>query len=256
MEEFVESAVEQGIAEICFADHIPFPDGFDEEHRMSLEDMETYMDQINVLKRKYREISILIGIEVDYIEGYEAYYEKFLSCFPFDLVIMSVHFIRKWPGSQWVFDYEYTRQTVKQRYRDYFNAMIKGIKTGLFDVVGHLDIVKRPGFTPLKNSGKEVKELLDTISKAGMSIELNTSGIRRPINDVYPSLEILEMALEKKIPVVLSSDAHKPEHVGYCFDELLNHLFNYSGFYVAQYSRRQLVTHKLAQPDDEPFVTV
>ena len=253
MEEYIESAIEKGISEICFADHIPFPDGFDSEHRMALEDMETYIEQINIMKRKYREISILIGIEADYMEGYENYYERFLDSFPFDLVIMSIHYIKKWSGNQWVFNYEYTRKTLKQKYRDYFNTMIRGIRTGLFDVVGHFDLVKRPGRSLLQTNNKEITEVLDTISKVGMTIELNTSGIRRPINDIYPSLEILELAIEKGIPIVFSSDAHQPEYVGYCFDELLNHLFNYTNFHVAQYNRRKLIVQKLAQPDNDPY---
>ena len=255
MDEYIETAIEKGITEICFADHIPFPDGFDAEHRMSLDELETYIEQINVVKRKYRkDITILIGIESDYMEGYEGYLENFFNSFPFDLVIMSIHFIKKWTDGQWVFNYEYTRRTLKQKYRDYFNTMLKGIKTGLFDIVGHFDLVKRPGFPVLNYSRKEVTEVLEAVRKAGMSIELNTSGIRRPINDLYPSLEILELIIEQKIPIVFSSDAHQPEYVGYCFDELLNHLFNYQGFQVGQYHRRQLISQKLAQPEDELFV--
>jgi len=253
LEEYVEAAIKNGITEICFSDHIPLPYGFDSDHRMALEDMEPYLEKISILKRKYREINILFGIEADYIEGYEEYLEGFLAAFPFDLVIMSIHFIRKWPPGQWVFDYQYNRQNIRQKYRDYFNVMVKGIKTGLFDIVGHLDLIKRTGFYVLDNNRKEVVQVLDAAAHAKMSIELNLSGLFKPINDLYPSLDILELIVEKGIPIVMGSDAHTPEQVGLCFDELLNHLFNYKGIKTASYQRRKRIVNKLIQPEDQLF---
>lgn len=253
MEEYVETAIENGMTEICFSDHIPLPGGFDMEHRMSLEDMESYLEKISILKRRYREIKILAGIEADYIEGYEEYLEGFLSTYPLDLVIMSIHFIRRWPPGQWVFDFEYTKKTIRQKYKDYLNAMIKGIKTGLFDIVGHLDLIKQPRFPVLKTNQNEVKQVLEATIQEDMSIELNFSGLWKPINDLYPCLDILEMVVAKDIPIVMSSDAHSPEYVGACFDELLNHLFNYKGIKIASYQRRKRTINKLFQPEDELF---
>jgi histidinol-phosphatase (PHP family) len=253
MEEYVETAIENGISEICFSDHIPLPGGFDMEHRMSPGDMESYFEKISILKRRFREISILVGIEADYIEGYEEYLEGFLSTYPLDLVIMSIHFLRRWPPGQWVFDFEYTKKTIRQKYKDYLNVMIKGIRTGLFDIVGHLDLIKRRGFSLLNNNPNEVRQVLDAVSQQNMSIEVNLSGLWKPINDLYPSLDILEMVVAKGIPLVMSSDAHSPEYVGACFDEILNHLFNYKGIKMASYQRRQCTVNKLIQPEDEPF---
>ena len=253
MEDYVETAIENGITEICFSDHIPLPGGFDIAHRMSLDDMENYLEKISILKRRYREITILAGIEADYVEGYEEYLEGFLSNYPLDLVIMSIHFIRRWPPGQWVYDFEYTKKTIRQKYKDYLYAMTKGIKTGLFDIVGHLDLIKRPGLPVLKTNQNEVKQVLDAASQEGMSIELNLSGLWKPINDLYPSLDILQMVVAKGIPIVMSSDAHSPEYVGACFDEILNHLFNYKGIKMATYQRRKCTVNKLVQPEDELF---
>ncbi len=248
MEEYIETALENGITEICFSDHIPLPNGFDAMHRMSIADMEQYLEKVTILKRRYREISILFGIEADYIEGFEEYLENFLSGYPFDLVIMSIHFIKRWPPGQWVFDFQYTKQTIRQRYKDYLYVMLKGIKTGLFDIVGHLDLVKRPRFSIIDNNKRELIQVLDAVNQAGMSIEFNLSGLFRPINDFYPSLDILEMIVGKGIPIVMGSDAHKPEHVGMYFDEVLNYLFNYPGLKMARYQRRNSTVTKMVQP--------
>jgi len=47
-----------------------------------------------------------------------------------------------------------------------------------------------------------------------MSIELNSAGFRKPIGEAYPSLELLELAYEKNIPITFGSDAHSVEQGG------------------------------------------
>jgi histidinol-phosphatase (PHP family) len=248
MEEYVQAAVERGITEICFTDHIPLPGGQDSDHRMEPHDMEFYLETIAALKSKYRGISILTGIEADYMEGLEEYLEDFLSRYSFDLVIMAIHFIEKWTGDQWVFDFDYTEETLPRQYRDYFEVMLKGVNTGLFDIVGHFDMIKRPGFPVLETVPGDVVKVLDAIQKQNMSIEINTSGFRRSINQSYPAPEILEPAVERGIPFVLSSDAHKPEHVGYRFDWILNRLFHLTDLKLARYRGRECSVRPLAQP--------
>jgi histidinol-phosphatase (PHP family) len=249
--DYIESAIEKGITEICFTDHIPMPDGFDAEHRMAPGEFEGYVEKIELIRGKYRNIPILIGIEADYVEGYEDYLEKFLSGYPFDIVIMSVHFIKKWVDKQWVFSYEYTDQTLVHQYKDYFDAVVKGIQTGLFDVVGHLDLIKRPDRPVLHSNKRDVERALEAAAQAGMSLELNTSGLRKHVNELYPSLDIVEMAVEKGIPLVFSSDAHKPGQVGDFFDDILNELFRFPDLKMAQYRQRNCSSRKMIQPGSE-----
>lgn len=251
MEEYVLAAIEKGLPEICFTDHIPLPNGEDAEHRMAIEEVEPYLEKIAILNRKYREISILAGIEADYVEGNETYIKEFLAGYHFDLVIMSVHFIKHWQNQQWVFNYEYSEATIPQQYHDYFQAMLKGIETGLFDIIGHLDIIKRPGFPVLATNREDVEKVLNAIKKKEMCIELNTSGLRKPISEMYPTQEILTMAIKKDIPFTMASDAHRPEHVGYYFDLLTNHLFNYNGLRMAHYNKRKCFDHFLAPQEIE-----
>jgi histidinol-phosphatase (PHP family) len=251
MDEYVEAAIERGITEICFTEHAPLPEGEDSEHRMEPGEVESYLEQIVILNRKYREISILAGIEVDYVVGFEDYFEDFISSYYFDLVIMSVHLIKKWSDQQWVFDYEYSAETLPQQYNDYFDAVLRGVKTGLFDVVGHLDLIKRPGYPALYINHRKVGNILDAVKKQGMCVELNTSGLRKPINETYPSLDIVKLAVKRDIPLTLASDAHRPEHVGYQFDWLVNRLFQFPNIKLAQYRKRNYTSHTLVQPSTE-----
>lgn len=245
--QYVESAIERGLTEICFAEHIPFPDRFDEEHRMKMDQVDFYFEEIERCRGKYREITILAGIEADYIEQYEKFLDEFLSSYPFDMVAMSIHFVPGWPGDDWVFRFEYTPETLEQKYGEYFDTMLKGIKTGLFDMVAHLDIVKRPDYPVLSTNEEDIDIILQATKDAGMSIELNTSGLRKEIKQTYPSLGIIKRAVAIGIPIVLSSDAHRPMHVGYQFDPTLNRLFGFPGLQFAKYRQRRMITQHLSQ---------
>ncbi len=247
MYEYIESAIEKGIKEICFTDHIPLPDGFDSKHRMQLEDMDVYLNGIESCKKKYKEISILAGIEADYIEGYEGYLESFISKYPFDLVIMSVHFVKQWPKGQWVFSYNLPDKSITQIYNDYFEAVLKGINTGFFDIVGHLDLIKKSNCPVLKTNSNNIDKIINEIFDRGMSTEVNTSGLHKPINEIYPSFDILKKVIKKGIPISLASDSHSPEHVGYKFNEVIGSLFDFEGVKLASYKKRDLTSYLLTQ---------
>ena len=71
----------------------------------------------------------------------------------------------------------------------------------------------------------EIKEMaqpaLDRIAEAGMGMELNTSGLIKPVGEIYPSFLIVSLAFEREIPICFGSDAHAPEQVGKGFDMAL-----------------------------------
>ena len=221
MEEYVRHAIRAGLTEIAFTDHIPLPDGFDRAHRMEPEQLSDYMRRVGELQQRYRNrINILLGIEADFIDGFEKYLEQTLSAFPFDLVILSVHFIKHWPGDQWVFRYDFPEKSLMAVYDEYLQAVRRGIETGLFDVVGHLDLIKRPEQPLLQANRETVTNVLQAAAKHSMAVEINTSGWRKEIGEPYPSPEILPLIRELGLPVTVGSDAHGPNQVGYGFDRV------------------------------------
>lgn len=240
MSDYIESAIEKGIVEICFTDHIPLPNGFDSAHRMAIEDMNSYLEEIMRLRDMYSEISILVGIEADYIEGYERYLEEFFSRYPFDLVIMAIHFIKGWPRNSWVFSYSYNDETLPKKYHQYFDAMSKGINTGLFDVVGHLDLIKRPHLQVLESNADDIEKVLDCVHKQDMSVEINTSGLRKSIGETYPGFDIIEKISARGIPMIIGSDSHTPHQIGAKFYDVLKQVSKFKGFKLARYNQRKV----------------
>ena len=87
-------------------------------------------------------------------------------------------------------------------------------KSKLFDIVGHIDLIKVFKFYPKKDVLEYATEALEEIKKSDMTIELNVAGYRKPCNEPYPSKRILQKAFELQIPITFGSGAHKPSQVG------------------------------------------
>ena len=104
---------------------------------------------------------------------------------------------------------------ISDTWRAYFKLVEKLVDTRLFDVVSHLDIPKKFGYRPAEKPLKEmVQPALDRVAAAGMGMELNTSGLRKPVGEIYPSALIVSLARERDIPICFGSDAHSPQDVG------------------------------------------
>jgi histidinol-phosphatase (PHP family) len=239
--EYVEKAILSGLTEIAFTDHIPLPDNFDIAHRMEEHEMEIYSGWVREVKEKYPEITIKYGIEADYYKGLEEYTEKFLSRFDFDLVIMSVHFIRHWPEGNWVFDYNFPEKLQKEIYKDYLSTVISGIKTGLFDVLGHIDMIKAKGDSLLEMVPEEVDLLFDALKSSDMSMEINTSGYRKKVDEPYPGLDWIALLNERSIPLTTGSDAHHPDQVALKFNTLYQRLKAEGINKLVSYNRRKRI---------------
>lgn len=219
--EYRDAARSLGIPEVCFTDHCPAPDGYDPAHRMSIHQFPEYRQRILELQDGGLP-KVLFGIEADYYEGCEAFLEEWLPAQGFDFVIGSVHFIRDWgfdnPDDRHIWDSVDVRST----WKEYFRLIGRLADTRLFDAVGHLDLPKKFNYRPEESALKEMAcPILDRVARAGMGIEINASGLRKPAGEVYPSALLLSLAKERDIPICFGSDAHRPGEVGEGLDAAL-----------------------------------
>ncbi len=242
---FWEAAARMGLDEMCFSDHVPAPDGYDPGNRMDISQYDCY-------RKMVREAAggesprVLTGIEADYYEGCLPFLRDWLPRQSFDFVLGSVHYIDGWgfdnPDERAVWD----SVDVAGTWRTYFQFIIKLARTRLFDAMAHLDLPKKFGYRPSDAALKEMaKPALDEIAAAGMAIEINSSGLRKPVKEIYPSGLLLEMACERDIPVCFGSDAHAPREVGFMFDVSLElaRQVGYSKF--LRFSARERSFHPL-----------
>ncbi len=218
---FKKIAANRNIGEMCFTDHVPAPDGYDPANRMDIGQYDCYREMIRSVSGG-EPPRVLMGIEADYYDGCLSFLRDWLPRQPLDFVLGSVHYLNNWgfdnPDERAVWD----SVDVKATWRTYFQLIRELAKTRLFDAVAHLDLPKKFGYRPPDAALIEMaKPALDEIAAAGMAIEINSSGLRRPVGEIYPSLMLLEMAREREIPICFGSDAHRPEEVGYMFEESL-----------------------------------
>jgi len=216
MDEYIEAAIKSGTKYFGFSDHAPMD--FDLKYRMQFEDIDNYKKNIFNLKEKYKEkIEILIGYEVDYLKNHMD--QRILTA-NVDYLIGSIHFIDKWGFDNPEFIGQYKSQDIDEIWQKYFDTVEEMADSRLFDIVGHLDLIKVFKFMPKKNITDIAYNALVAIKKADMAIELNVAGFRKPIKEQYPSIPLLKLCFELDIPITFGSDAHEPNQVSLFSNEI------------------------------------
>lgn len=219
--EYVEQALKVGLAEVGFSDHAPLVSHPDPRYTMSREQLPQYHRMMEALQKKYPAFTIKIGVEADYIPGFEKETFKIVEGYPYDFVIGSIHFI-----DAWAFDDPDPLQKVKWKekdidtvYRDYYKLLRKSAESGLFDIMGHVDLVKKFGHRAAGDMTAEIEDTARVFKKCGVTVEINTSGLRKPVKEIYPSLDALKIYRRQNVPITFSSDAHDPSDVGRDYDK-------------------------------------
>jgi len=217
VEEYVERAIDLGIDIYGFSEHAPMD--FDEGYRLSFEEMDAYKNDILNAKEKYKDrIEILLGYEVDWLPGHMD--ERVLGA-EVDYLIGSVHFIDKWSFDNPEFIGGWKERDIDEIWQAYFEATEAMAKSGMFDIVGHLDLIKVFKYLPNKDVRLLAKEALKAIKASGMVLELNTAGYRKPVGELYPSRALLEEAYSMGIPITFSSDAHAVDQIGFRYEDAI-----------------------------------
>lgn len=217
MEEYIKKAIELNIDIFGFSEHAPMD--FDKKYRLKIEEKDFYENEVKRLKELYKnKIKILLAYEVDFMQKIPML-DSILSA-KVDYLIGSVHFLDAWGFDNPEFIGEYKNRDIDKIWQDYFDTIEQMAKSNLFDVVGHIDLIKVFKFLPKKDILTISQNALKAIKKSNMVIEVNAAGLRKPIKETYPSKNILELIYEMQIPITLSSDAHAVEQIGFKYDEV------------------------------------
>jgi histidinol-phosphatase (PHP family) len=257
LEEYVQRGVELGLQQLGLSDHLPLihvdPDSYYPEMAMPMAELPRYVEECLTLKERYRGIiDLRVGLEADYIEGYEDQIREILSPYPWDYLIGSVHFLGEWDITDHRQVHGWEGKDALEVYHLYYDAVKKSALSGLYDIIGHMDVIKRFGYGPQTPESKaEVRALeLDTlkvIADSGIAMELNASGLTKPCAEMFPAEHLLQEALKLGIPLTLGSDSHDPAKLGNGLQEARSMLWH-TGFRelaVFEGRRRTTVPFKL-----------
>jgi histidinol-phosphatase (PHP family) len=218
VERYRAAADELGIAELGVSEHVyRFRQALDVwQHPFWRENA---VDDIDAYVEFAREQGLKAGVEADFVPGREDRMANLLDGRPWDYVIGSVHFVGEQAVDHPDWDIWTTSDVEPDKvWRRYFELLGEAARSGLYDILAHPDLVKVWGSDRPRPDGdlRRFYELaIDGIAESGVAIEVSTAGLRKPVGERYPAPSFLAMCLEAGCPVALSSDAHRPEHVGF-----------------------------------------
>ncbi len=220
VEPFVESAREAGVDEIGFTEHIYY---FRQTRSLwtvpyhterCVYDIEAYVSA--VVGARNRGLPVKLGLEVDYVRGREEQTRELLAPYPWDFLLGSLHYI----GDVGVDDEPRLVDAVgvDEAWRVYFDTLAAAARSGLFESLSHPDLVKIFGARP---ASFDYGPVVAAIADSGVAVEVSTTGLHKPVRELYPHPEFLAECRARDVPVTLASDAHTPDLVRRDFDRAL-----------------------------------
>jgi histidinol-phosphatase (PHP family) len=231
LQPWIDSARAKGITDIAFTDHDRYHPGVD-------------FDELDRLREKNPDMKIRAGIELDNDPETSAVGRKWIeqNWERLDFVLGSVHYLSR-PGQ--MFDsvpdgaQQFVGRDIDEVYSDYFRRVREMATSGLVDCLAHLDLVKIHGHRPRASVTELVEETLELIRARNLAIELSTAGWRKLVNELYPSDEIITLAIEKKIPFTIASDAHSWAQLGENYERLAQKITSFGIREVCVYEKHK-----------------
>lgn len=206
-EEYVKTAIKNGLEILGFSDHVPYP--FDEDYRsgirMDVSKTPTYVAMLTELKEKYKDkIKIYIGYEAEY---YPKYFDKMIDnikgC---DYIILAQHALYNEKEGVWISG----KTDDKARLTQYVNQVCEAVDTGRFTYLAHPDMIRFTGDTDFYR--EEMTRLCKHMEKKDIPLEINLLGLGE--NRHYPNDVFWNIASKCGNKAILGCDAHEPNKVG------------------------------------------
>jgi histidinol-phosphatase (PHP family) len=215
-EDYILPALTAGLCEIGFSEHLTLFKEL-EDWNMNPVNISPYIKHIENLGKNVNNIKIKTGLEVDFFAGKEKEIGEYLKPLPLDYIIGSVHYLGEKTvdvGPEF-----YEGKSIDRLFETYFDSVCAAVSSGLFDIIGHCDLIRIYGYKPSFDQEPLYRRLARTMKENNVAFEVNTNGRNRPLADFYPDRKFLHIFHEENVPVCVNSDAHMPSRVGQYFDE-------------------------------------
>ncbi|WP_206738169.1 histidinol-phosphatase HisJ [Fictibacillus sp. S7] len=242
--EYIERAIQLGYRGMTFTEHAPLPEGFtdpvpDNDSAMEMSRLPAYLDELTSLKKYYNSaLTLNIGLEVDYIEGWENETRTFLDEFGprLDDAVLSVHFLKQ---ADHYYCLDYSEEmfgkiaavfgSTDQVHLSYYRTLAQSITSDLGKYkpkrIGHMTLVNKfQALYPTETSfDREIQGILQLVKTYGLELDYNGAGLSKPFcKEPYPPDWVIEAAVEQEIPLVYGSDAHSVKGLGQGLDSIIH----------------------------------
>lgn len=240
-EDYIDQAIAAGLSGYGISDHAPqTPEPFD-DWRMLEAHLPRYFEWIARARTHAGDaLPVRAGLECDWLPDCHAWIEKLDASYDWDYFIGSIHYL----GDKWDFDNpkwlgRWAETDVEQVWSSYWDEYGRMARSGLFDFLGHPDLIKKFAYRPEGDLRRFYDPVIAAIAESKVAIELNTAGFHKPCAEQYPSAEFLKLAADAEIPITLSSDAHHPSEVARDFEKGLQ-LIKDAGFtHLSRFQNRE-----------------
>lgn len=221
MEAYIQRAVEIGLSEICFLDHLTIQNS-EKGLSMTPEEVPFYFQAVQRLKQQYEKaIHVKAGIEIDFNPAHTDLFKEITGTYAFDVIAVALHFPEGLDIVSRRSPWKYGEKDTDDVYGLYFEQLENMLDYNYFDVICHLDLIKKFGRTSSRPFDEEINQILSKIKVKNLTVEVNTSGYNHPAQEAYPSPDILTKCCEQGINITLGSDAHHPANVGQHYDRIV-----------------------------------
>lgn len=222
-EEFLAAALERGERYYGIADHCPFPSGFEPSWRMTVEEFPEYRRIVREMKEKAAGsgLTVLYGIEMDWVPGRREEINVKLAGEPFDYVIGSIHCVDGFcfddPANLSVWEQPGMPEKI-------WKAYLRDLKTYVsewdFQILGHADLPKKFNYKPdcTPEFEQAFREIFGIMKERGIALEINAAGLHNAVRELYPSMFLLKLAKNAGLDLTYGSDAHSPAMIGRDFE--------------------------------------
>ncbi|OHD95402.1 MAG: hypothetical protein A2019_04455 [Sulfurimonas sp. GWF2_37_8] len=248
IENIVVSAIENNIKFLTITDHAPFP--IDINNRLLYDELKYYFDDINTVQSKYsKDITILKGLEADFVPQHINYTKNLISNMELDFLIGSIHsmFIENKRINIWDIDNIHDEKLITQ----YFLYLKELIESNLFDSIGHPDAILRGGIDE-NIYCDNFYPLIKLMRNNNISYELNTSGLRKSTYNIktnsktkkmwnFPSKSLISILNDFDIFFTIGSDAHAPNEISMGIQTILNTAKDIGVKKISYYQNRNVI---------------
>lgn len=225
MENFVISAISLGFTHYGFTPHSPLP--IDSPCNMSFDNVDVYLAEVTHLRELYGDrIRLYAGMEIDYLNPQWSPSHEYFASLPLDYRIGSVHFIPSQSGDLIDIDgsaerfkinlHTHFRDDLRYVVETFYSHSASMLETGGFDILGHFDKIAQnasacePGIEDTQWYASLVGSFIDLICKLRPVVEVNTKAYVAH-GRIFPAERYLSRLIDANVPLVVNSDAHRPE---------------------------------------------
>ena len=254
---FFDAAKKRGIDEIGFSEHShTFPE-FEKFYYddLILDDSEvgafqkvwlktnkfkhTLKDYFDFMARLKENHTAKIGIEVCNFRNQDAV-KEILDAWDFDYRIGSVHFLWGWGYDAAKLIDEWRNHDLRDIYNEYAAQVELLAASGNYDILGHPFNIRLFNFLPDFDATPYLERVAAALQKADMVIDVNTGTLYRyPVKEISPYAEFMKVAAAYKLPIVITSDAHRPEDCGKFYEDATDYVRSFGYKKIARFDKRR-----------------